>query len=291
MIHYIYLLLLMGWLPFNLVYGAPQVAPQTPISSPGSSVIRFNHFKELQAKVLSAIGSAKRSIRLITDFLTDGEISSALYLAKYRKLDVKVYLGSQKVNQYLSRVNFLKQQGISVNLRPRLAVNDPTMLLVDHRLYRISRDLNVLQPQLPGHITLASPRLTQLIRKSLSNTTNNAKIITRPYPKVGRKQYPRSEKAWHKPYTGNSDGSYNYNRAPTHHRPEDVPTTLPKIPKYQQMSEEKLPIVEESVADTEEEAQKARKSSKDAAHKPHTIELIPPDHREKSLGQPFSEDH
>lgn len=283
--------LVLGYLswPMQALGASKGVAPQIPVKSPEPAVISFNNFKELQGRILSAMGSAKHSIYLVTDFLTDGEISSALYLAKYRKIKVKVFLSSRRLNQYLSRANFLKEQGVPLGLRPKLALKDPTLLLIDHRLYRISRDLDVLNPRIPGRIMLASPRQTQLTREILSKSPNNVKIVTRPYlPSARRKPYQKpSSRQWGEPYTGNRDGSYDYNRAPASQRPQDVPTTLPKVPKYQRLSEERLEWVDEKGNNEDDEAE----TSTDGDNKIiKGIELIPSKQGDQKPQEPFLED-
>ena len=262
--------------------GAQRLAPQKPLKSPGPASFQFRHFKELQAHILNIIGSAQKSVVLITDFLTDGEISSALYLAKYRKIKVEVFLGSNRVNKYLSRVNFLKQQGIKVSLRPQLPLSDPSLLLVDHQLYRITRDLDVLRPEVSGQLVLASPKLTNLMVRSLSNPKNNVKITTRPYPKVGRARNHYRQKRWTKPYTGSNDGSYNYDRARIQKRPENVPTDLPKIPKYQQEPE---PEPEAETNAPEDDGVFDREA--DDGNK---IPLTPPDRSNLDQDEPLLED-
>src|SRR5262249_22068141 len=65
------------------------------VSEPQSSkedirVSDFDSFGKLRLEVLNLIGQSKTRIWLTTDYLTDGEIVSALFVARYRKLDVKV---------------------------------------------------------------------------------------------------------------------------------------------------------------------------------------------------------
>ena len=220
-------------------------APQPPQSAPKYSHHEFKDFKSLKVAMLDLIGSSKKRVILISTFLTDGDISSALYLAKFRKVAVNVFLSSRNANRYLSRVRFLNQQGISVSNRPRsLNPQDPTLLLVDSKLFRISRDLNVLKPHSSATLSQVSPRKTRTFVKNLIKTFKNKKNIRSiPLPLVGRPKPARkpgkiSRKS--RTYRGNLDGSFNYDRSRREHRPSNVPTRLPKSTVHQVKQRSKI---------------------------------------------------
>src|SRR5688572_28404829 len=92
--------------------------PRASAATTEASVISFTTFAELRAYMLDAISGASKRIWLTTDYLTDGEIVSALYVARYRKLDVQVLFGRAKANFYMSRLAYLKNQNIPVFLQP-----------------------------------------------------------------------------------------------------------------------------------------------------------------------------
>ena len=75
-------------------------------------------FSALRHRLLETIAGARQRVWLTSEYLTDGEIVTALYLAHYRKLDVKVLLGRVKAQSPLSRLNYLKQQKVPVWLLP-----------------------------------------------------------------------------------------------------------------------------------------------------------------------------
>ena len=79
----------------------------------------FQDFASFRQEILNLVGTAQTRIWLTTDFISDGEIVSALYLGKYRKLDVLTMLGKKKANSYMSRLNFFKAQGMDVYMRPQ----------------------------------------------------------------------------------------------------------------------------------------------------------------------------
>ena len=71
-------------------------APQSPQTSPSFVSRDFSEFTELRNQILNLMGLAQNRIVIVTDFLSDGEISTALFLAKYRKIQVRVFLGQKK---------------------------------------------------------------------------------------------------------------------------------------------------------------------------------------------------
>ena len=264
------------------------VAPQVPQKTPGFSKLYFKNFKSLRSKVLNLIGSSRKRVILVSDFLTDGDISSALYIAKYRKVKVNVLLNKKKANKYLSRVRFLNQQGIPVSYRPRnISIKNPTLLLVDNRLYKISRDLDVLRPDISSTMVQASPKGLNIFLKSLIKIFKNHKgIRTTPLPKVGR---PRRNQGYttrtRKPYKGNRDGSYNYDRSRPSPRPNNVRATLPKSTVFQK--KQRLKIIEQERAEEQRKKELAKK--KELQDKLNTRQ---PDfsNRDNIITQPFSEE-
>jgi hypothetical protein len=218
-------------------------APQAPVPVPGFALKNTANFDELRHNVLELIGSSKRRIWLITDYLTDGDVVSALFLAKYRKVDVKVFLGRHKQNQYLSRLSYLKQQNIPVFTRPEHGFVAPTLVFVDQKLYTINRDLNSLARIGQAQIAQASPadvkNFVSWFRDALEYPEP---AVVRPEIQVGRSRNRPADSRRTSPaeadtpvsrYDGEADGSYNYDRSSLSRRaPEGVPTQLPKVPVW-----------------------------------------------------------
>jgi hypothetical protein len=219
-------------------------APQAPVPVPGFNLKNTANFDELRHNVLELIGSGKKRIWLITDYLTDGDVVSALFLAKYRKVDVKVFLGRTKQNQYLSRLSYLKQQNIPVFTRPEHGFIAPTLVFVDQKLYTINRDLNSLARIGQAQIAQASPadvkNFVSWFRDALEYPEA---AVVRPEIQVGRSRQrptesrrtaPPADEAPVSRYNGETDGSYNYDRSSLSRRaPEGVPTQLPRVPVWQ----------------------------------------------------------
>ncbi len=223
-------------------------APQAPVPVPGFSLKNTANFDELRHNVLELIGSSKRRVWLITDYLTDGDVVSALFLAKYRKVDVKVFLGRTKQNQYLSRLSYLKSQNIPVFTRPEHGFVAPTLVFVDQKLYTINRDLNSLARIGQAQIAQASPadvkNFVSWFRDALEYPEA---AVMRPELQVGRSRSRPAESRRSSAadegtpvskYNGEDDGSYNYDRSSLSRRaPEGIPTKLPKVPVWQKNRE------------------------------------------------------
>lgn len=111
---------------------------QTAASTPSGgrvpfAVTEFQTFADAKAAVLDQISLAKSSIQLYTELLTDGDIVSSLYLAKFRKVDTIIMLGAAQANSYLSRLRDLKKQDVPVYLAPGDFPRTPrTAIIVDN---------------------------------------------------------------------------------------------------------------------------------------------------------------
>jgi hypothetical protein len=209
----------------------------------------LQNFNELRNQIIELIGTSKRRVWLMTDYLTDGDIVSALYLAKYRRMDVRVFLGRTKQNDYLSRLNYLKSQNIPVFVRPEHGFVSPTLLFVDQRLYTINRDLNVLQ-QARATISQASPGDVKSFVTWFRDIIENPEL-TRPRPEMEVGRPPRSrqgigDQGEHKDrpnqpiYEGEIDGSFNYDRSQSNRKaPDGVATKLPKVPRWKTIQEKR----------------------------------------------------
>lgn len=219
--------------------------PQAEVPTPGFNLKNTANFDDLRHNVMELIGGAKRRVWLLTDYLTDGDIVSALYLAKYRKVDVRVFLGYDKQNAYLSRLSYLKAQNIPVFTRPQHGYIAPTLIFVDQRLYTVSRDLNTLTRVGQAQIAQASPtdvkNFVTWFREVLEYPEA---AITKPEPAVGRTSRGGSGRRPAEPapaYQGESDGSFNYDRSAGARRgaPEGVSTKLPRVPRWKIIQEQR----------------------------------------------------
>lgn len=219
-------------------------------TQPGLSDIHIkktNNFNELREEVLQIISKSQKRIWLTSDFLTDGDIVTALYFAKVRKLHVFVLLGQRQASDYRSRLNYLKQNKIPTYIRPpSLKPSTPTLIYSDSRLYKISRDLNTYKKKEKAIISLGSPSDLELYKRDFIHAIKHPMTAkAKPVPLVGRRS--RNKNNYYKKTSGYSkkpssntykraispSGSYHYDKSPKSYRPPSgVNTSLPKVPVY-----------------------------------------------------------
>lgn len=150
--------------------------------------LEFKDFSSLRSEVLTNIGKATKRVWIASDYLTDAEIVSSLFIAKYRKIDVSVLLGKDRATNILSRLNYLKQVNIPVALRPRdFFARYPTIFLIDEKLYGLSIPLDSMTRATRSSLELlSSDQLSDFLNRfneaaKLQNAPNMA-----PLPQVGR---------------------------------------------------------------------------------------------------------
>jgi hypothetical protein len=205
---------------------------------PAPAVKTYVDFTIMRDDLLKLIGRGKQKVWLATDYLTDGNIVTALYLAKYKDVDVKVLLDGAKSNEYMSRLPFLQKHNTPVFIKPpNILPVAPTLLVVDKETYRLDSALNFMTKQGQFSLVQQSPRKSKELIAAFS-TALQAPItaIAKPIPNVGR---AGGRNAWAPkpsaaPYQGEKDGSYNYNRSTTTGSGKgEVSRKLPSVPLWQ----------------------------------------------------------
>lgn len=214
----------------------------------------YDRFSDFRHKILELIGGAKRQVLLTTSLFTDGEIVTALYLAKYRGVAVKVFLGHEKANNYLSRLHYLKRQKIDTYLTDKSFPNqDGTVLIIDRQVFVSENPLDFKAQSMTYALMQPTQRQIVGIVKSLQSALKSPKpAIPIPLPRVRKKarrgrifspplQVQGREKAVGK-------GGYNYDHNSSGKKiPDGLPTALPSKTKYQLNQIEKV----ESALDAE----------------------------------------
>ncbi len=198
----------------------------------------FSAFSHLRSEVLNTIAGAGRRVWLVTDYLTDGDIVSALYIAKYRHLDVTVLLGRSKANAYMSRLSYLKSQDIPVYLAPSSwTFPDSTAILADDRLISINGSLDFMNPQSRYLLKQLTDRERQSFIEQFSAAANQkvpavaapsldaGRPTWRPRSTTSTARVPAREDAITTTYSGESDGTFNYNRV---RHPREAPGGMPR---------------------------------------------------------------
>ena len=104
-------------------------------------VQRFASFEQLRDVLVAKITRAKQRVWLISSFMSDYDISLALYLAAFRKIDVRVVLGQEQLRGMLSQYGYLRAQQIMVRVTTGIG---KTVLICDNRMYRLNSNLDFL---------------------------------------------------------------------------------------------------------------------------------------------------
>lgn len=103
---------------------------------------RYSDFPSLRRDILATMAGAERRVWLISEFISDYDISLALYVAKFRKLDVRVVLGRERLDASLSQYRYLHSHRIPIKVVSGL--RSSTILICDERMFQLNSDLDFL---------------------------------------------------------------------------------------------------------------------------------------------------
>lgn len=103
---------------------------------------RYGDFSSLRRDILAMMAGAERRVWLISEFISDYDVSLALYVAKFRKLDVRVVLGRERLDTSLSQYRYLYRHRIPVKVVSGL--RQTTILICDDRMFQLNSDLDFL---------------------------------------------------------------------------------------------------------------------------------------------------
>jgi hypothetical protein len=233
----------------NAVCMSPLLASSTTFAQQDATPLKsYDSFSALRGDILDFISGATTKVWLHSDYLTDGEIVTSLFMAKYRKLDVKVLLGKRKSNAYMSRLNYLKNQNIPVFLKPdNFKSSAISAVLSDNELVYIDGELDFMSRYKKFNVYRASEQEMQAFTAAFANAANmEIPAIPKEMPLVGRRG--GSGPGAYNPGQGSQrgvvtlpssgsvssdsgDGAYQYGRGKAP-RPDGVPTKLPKETKW-----------------------------------------------------------
>lgn len=239
----------------------------TPALSQESEATVLEGFPDLRQAVTELMSTATRRLWVVTEYLTDGDIVSALYVAKYRKIDVQVLLGRGKANAYMSRLSYLKAQDIPVFLKPdSMKLGASTAILADDQLIWVQGDLDFLSRAKEFRVTEGSEAekeafvatFSEALAMKVPANARQIPLVGRPprstgsggsggYPAKNTGVSPSSPSSpthghpqgggrlpvpySHEAKTNDPNGVYHYRRT-VDPRPSDVPNRLPKGLKW-----------------------------------------------------------
>jgi hypothetical protein len=157
----------------------------------------FTDFSGLRTELLSKMGGASKRIWIVTDFLSDAEIVSSLFIAQYRKLDISALLGKDRATHILSRLNYLKQVNIPVSLRPKdFYTKYRSIILIDNQIFGLNAPLDHMSKSGRYSLELLTAEQAPDFESRFSEAAklNNAPQMA-PLPQVGR---PRPNSRYYK---------------------------------------------------------------------------------------------
>lgn len=181
----------------------------------------FASYGPFKKQLISYISRAKHKIILANDFISDGDIVSSLYLAKYRGISVKVVLGYKKANHYLSRIRFLHNNKIATYVLNIKKLPFPhSFLQVDRQIFKIEGTL---------HEKFLGQSKYSITKSSKEKIPSLEKFIGKLKPQKKRYISLRKPKI---PARSNGK-SYNYDPKRKQYRaPKGITTKLPQTPIY-----------------------------------------------------------
>ena len=112
-----------------------------------TKVSKIESYISYQQKVIDLISSAQKKVWLAARNLNDSEVTTALYLAKYRKVNTKVFLSQKALKRYDSQAAWLKSLAIDLSYIPEQHFNKWTLILLkDKDLFFSDYVLNGEEP-------------------------------------------------------------------------------------------------------------------------------------------------
>ncbi len=204
----------------------------------------MNRYEDFRDCLLQKISSAKRRVWLSTPYLTDGEVLASLHIARYRKLDVRVFLDKRKANAYMSRLRNLNAQNIPAFAQNQsLSQEGRTRLVADDQSFQANRDLNFMLNTGPHDFSLLGEEETEQTIQTLEELSANAQqrlVAQAGWTIPDRPPRPSRQRgfgaAWQDPGSGepvravlDASGAYNYDASSQRQGPP--PGTATRLPK------------------------------------------------------------
>ena len=105
---------------------------------------KFSDYSSYKQHLLSAMASAKDKVWIATRSFSDGDFSTAFYLAKYKHLKTKIFLSLEKQRQHISQSTWIQIANIETQSMDEVFFkNWATILLVDQSLYFANHSLDL----------------------------------------------------------------------------------------------------------------------------------------------------
>ena len=126
---------------FSLIYFTLLPTKALAWNADGDS---FSSYPVMRDELFEAIRNAQSKVFIASFLLTDGDIASALFSARLKGLKVKVLLDQKSSKHFLSRQNYLAQNGVETHSK-KLApfeMEGLSTVLIDDDVWRLNAKLD-----------------------------------------------------------------------------------------------------------------------------------------------------
>ncbi len=207
----------------------------------------FEIYSRASSVVVKAITKAKKTVWVTTDFLSDGALVNALYLANLRRLDVKLLIKRSSVGQPLELSDYLAKRKVPVFYKENEgASKEVSAALVDDELILLNSSFHFRTKNTRFKIKYIDKKLHDRFREAFIRSSSNKrgqKVEPVVSSKESQSRVVRSGAGPNAKVSGSSSGQgssisggvFSYdNQAPQRTAPVEVQQKLPKLPIYMQ---------------------------------------------------------
>ena len=169
---------------------------QLQATASAASGTSFTEFSALRDAVIDRISTAKKRVWLASEFMSDFDIALALYIAKFRELDVRVILAQDQVGNFLSQYDYLSEHGVMIKTTTDSGIG--TDLLCDDELTSIDSDLDFLSDRKSFTWREAKQKETIKVAERFKRVFNSGLNSNQVAYDYSRKVYRRPSDVAHK---------------------------------------------------------------------------------------------
>lgn len=196
--------------------------------------IKFQSYQKMQVYLDDLFAKSQTSIWLASEELADSNLTTSLYLAKYRNVQTVILLGKNKTRDISSQFLLLEKNQIPVATTQKSFFKKwPTYILLDGKLYLVSvpladkgthQDYSILQGK-------KSAKVDKLIKSFKRNFLASFRKGKSSNYQIKQNTVKRQTNLPKQSWTGFR--SYLYDGRKRQKTPVDVSRRLPKITKWQ----------------------------------------------------------
>lgn len=207
----------------------------TKLLLPNAAKKTYSNYLDLQQHVLELMRSAKRRIWLTSRYLNDDEVVLGLYVARYRRVDIRVGVSKSQAMSRGSKYQALKNENIHIRLlNLKESTSSPSSLVVDDKGYRISTNFDptndserfeLVEVKINPKNRISQKKRDKIPTRTIASNPwrKDTKVLSSKNAHVSR-EIPKVAKA-------KKMQVFDYSGIKTK-RPEHVETKLPKVTKW-----------------------------------------------------------